>query len=128
MGVGDIKSRVKVDYENYDVMLQNVYYAPKCRRKLISVAQIEKKEKILEFKRGLARVTNVKTGQKIIEARKLDNLYIVQANVINPANHDEIKLYNINMIDQNLWHRRFCHINSKSTDELKRKRFVRGLN
>lgn len=52
----------------------------------MSVAQVEKKGRIVEFKNGLARVADGKTGQRIIEARRLDNLYIVQANVINPKN------------------------------------------
>lgn len=31
------------------------------------------------------------------------------------------------MAERDLWHRRFCHINSKSIEELKQKGFVRGL-
>lgn len=83
-GVGDIKLQVKINHKGYKVILQNVYYATKCRRNLMSVAQIEKKGRILEFKNGLSRVVDGKTGQRILEARRLDNLYIVQADVINP--------------------------------------------
>lgn len=46
--VRDIKLHVKINYENYEVMLQNVYYAPKCRRNLMSVAQIEKNIRVQE--------------------------------------------------------------------------------
>lgn len=70
-----------------------------------------------------------KTDQRIIEARRLNNLYIVQANVINPKNQDIIELHTANVTERNLWHRRFCHINinSKSIEELRQKGFVRGL-
>lgn len=70
-GVGDIKLQVKINRRNCEVTLQNVYYAPKCRRNLMSVAQIEKKGRTLEFKKGLARVTDGKTNRSIIEARRL---------------------------------------------------------
>lgn len=108
-------------------MLQNVYYAPKCRRNLMSVAQIEKKGRVLKFKEGLARVIDDKTSQILIEARRVDNLYVVQADVINPRNQDVIKLHAASMIERNLWHRRFCHINNKSIEELRQKGLVNGL-
>ncbi|KMQ86904.1 retrovirus-related pol polyprotein from transposon tnt 1-94 [Lasius niger] len=60
-GIGDIKLQVKINHKKYEVILPNVYYAPKCRRNLMSVAQIEKKGRILEFKNGLARVADGKT-------------------------------------------------------------------
>lgn len=93
----------------------------------MSVAQIEKKGRILEFKNGLARVVDGKTGQRILEARRLDNLYIVQADVINPKSQGIIKLHTASMTEQNLWHRYFCHINNKSIEKLRQKGFVRGL-
>lgn len=126
-GIGDIKLQVKINRKNYKVLLQNVYYAPKCRRNLMSVAQIEKKGRILEFKNGVAHVIDGKTGQRIIEARRSDNLYIVQADIINPKNQEIIKVHAVSMAERDLWHRRFCHINSKSIEELKQKGFVRGL-
>lgn len=99
-GVGDIKLQVKINHKICEVILQNVYYAPNCRRNLISVAQIEKKGRILEFKNGLARVADRKTGQRIIEARRWDNLYIVQADVINPNTQDIIKLHSACMTER----------------------------
>jgi len=60
-GIGDIKLQVKINHKICKIILQNVYYAPNCRRNLMSVAQIEKKGKILEFKHGLARVADGKT-------------------------------------------------------------------
>lgn len=96
-----------------------VNYAPKCRRNLMSVAQIEKKGRILEFNNGVAHVIDGKTGQRIIEARRSDNLYIVQADIINPKNQEIIKVHAVSMAERDLWHRWFCHINSKSIEELK---------
>lgn len=126
-GIGDIKLQVKINFKYHEVILQNVYYAPKCRRNLMSVAQIERKGKILEFKNGLVRITDGRTGQRIIEARRRDNLYIIQANVINPKDQSIIKLHAANLTEQNLWHKRFCHVNNKSIEELRQKNFVRGL-
>jgi len=60
-GIGDIKLQVKINHKICKIILQNVYYAPNCRRNLMSVAQIEKKGKIVEFKHGLARVADGKT-------------------------------------------------------------------
>lgn len=57
----------------------------------------------------------------------MDNLYIVQADVINPKNQEIIKLHTASVTERNLWHRHFCHINNKSIEELRQKDFVRGL-
>lgn len=126
-GVGNIKLRAKINHKTYEIILTNVYYAPNCRRNLMSVAQIEKKGRVLEFKNGSARIADGKTGQRIIEARRWDNLYIVQADVINPKTQDVIKLHSACMTERDVWHRRFCHINNKSIEELRQKGFVHGL-
>lgn len=62
----DIKLQVKLNYKYHEVILQNVYYAPKCRRNLMSIAQIERKGKTLELKNGLVRIADGRIGQRII--------------------------------------------------------------
>lgn len=64
----------------------------------MSVAQIEKARKRIEFDKGMTYVVNIKTGERIIEAYRRSNLYIVQADVVNPKNDRLIKLHTASRI------------------------------
>lgn len=100
-GIGSINLQARIGNKTISI-LQNVYYAPKCRRNLMSVAQIEKARKKIEFDKGMAYVVNIKTGERIIEAYRRNNLYIVQADVVNPKNDRLIKLHTASIAERDL--------------------------
>ena len=51
-GIGHIVLKTRVDGTNYEITLENVYYVPKCKRNLLSIAQVEMKGKTVVFEHG----------------------------------------------------------------------------
>ena len=125
-GIGDIILDTRENGTVFEITLKDVYYVPRCRRNLLSVAQIEKKEKKIVFEEGIARIMNKKTSKLIATARRLDNLYVLQGNVRDHM-PDEKQLHPMILNEPGMWHHRFCHINNRSISELAKKGYVRGL-
>jgi len=126
-GTGDVALNTRIGGKEYEIKLSNVYYVPSCRRNLMSVAQIEKKTKIVKFENGVAKLIDPHSGKIFIKALRNNDLYIVQADVVDLNDGRSIKLHALTLENSNLWHGRFCHISNRSIEELAKKGYVRGL-
>lgn len=129
IGIGDINIETSVNNNVFSLTLQNVYHVPNIRRNLLSVSQIEMKNKKLIFNNGGVKILNKRTRMIVGEAFNKDGLYIIKAeNIKGKPNQPET--YNVNSTKLNesqKWHQRLGHINIRSIKELSDKNLVRGL-
>lgn len=126
-GKGDVTLVAKVRNSTHEIILKDVLYVPGCRRNLVSVAQIEKKNKKVIFEKGSAKITTLQDTEIIVEARRSRNLYVLLAEVMSPNRKERTEACQTVVKETGLWHERFCHANNKMIDELSRKGFVSGL-
>lgn len=129
VGIGDIEIETHVDNNVFTLTLQDVYHVPNIRRNLLSVSQIERKDKRLIFENGKVKIYNKKTRMIVGEAFDRDGLYIVNAeNIKDKSDHVRINIVGSTKLDEShKWHQRFCHVSTNSIKELSAKNLVRGL-
>jgi len=124
-GVGDIVLKTYVGNKQEAVVLRNVYYVPHLRKNLMSVSQIEKKGKEMIVKDGKIKIRNISTKRIMCEAFRKNDLYVVRAEV-DMTTEAPIEA-NLFTSSNDVWHRRFCHINSRTIERLAKDNKVRGL-
>lgn len=80
-GVGNVILKTFSGNEERDVMLHNIYFVPNLRKNLMSVSQIEKKNKELLFREGRVSIRTTIPKQIMCKAYRRNDLYIVRAKV-----------------------------------------------
>lgn len=124
--MGDIVLKTFVGNEQKAVVLRGVYYVPHIRKNLMSVSQIERKGKEFIIKNGKVKIRNTATRQIMCEAYRKNDLYIVRAEIdLKTKVLAETNFTSIN--DNNIWHRRFCHVSNNNIEKLAKNNKVRGL-
>lgn len=127
-GMGDIFLKTYVANVEKGIVLRNVYYVPNIRKNLMSVSQIERKGKELLIKDGKVKIRNAKTKDIVYEAYRQNDLYILKVEIDQNAMKKPLKEANAVKIDDNdLWHRRFCHVNNSTIKKLADTSRVVGL-
>lgn len=96
-GKGDIVLISKVSQKEYKIILKDVFYVPGCRRNLMSVAQIEKRDKKFMFENGIVRIIDRHENKTIVQARRVDNLYVVLVKVENPKDNEVIQIHQMDV-------------------------------
>lgn len=90
IGVGDINIETRVNNRIFSLTLKDVYHVPNIRRNLLSVSQIENKDKRLIFDNGKVKIFNERTRMIVGEAFNKDGLYIIKAeNIENKSKRTE---------------------------------------
>lgn len=125
-GIGDITLSTKEDNTIYDITPKYVYYVPKCKRNLLSVAQIEKKGKTVVMQHGVGKIMSTAIKKVVATAHRSDNLYLLQAKIVKSV-QEEKELHPAVINERGIWHHRFCHTNNRSISDLTKKGYVRGL-
>ena len=139
-GKGDVEIKIRLPTNRMiKCCIKNVLYVPKLAHNLISVSQIAQDGKEVKFFTNSCKI--LQNGKLIAYGMKVDNLYFLK-NVNNDGNigatpeHSSTGLKNepeievaakASLIDDNLLHRRFCHLNYESMRNMIRNNSVRGL-
>lgn len=110
-GIGTVKMQF-TQYGIEDVILNNVMYSPRLRRNLISGSLIEEKGGSFTGKGGKI-VIHAKDGRKIFHAVRENGLYFVYPKYPKKTVLSNVESFVTFKNDLELWHRRFCHINTK---------------
>lgn len=125
-GMGDIFLKSPVANVEKSIVLRNVYYVPNVRKNLMSMSQIERKGKEFLVRDGKVKIRNAYTKQVICEAYRQNDLYVLKVEIDRDVPEDTLKEVNAVKIDvDDLWHRRFCHVNSTTLKKLENR--VTGL-
>lgn len=129
IGIGDVDIETIVNNDIYSLTLRNVYYVPNLRRNLMSISQIEAKNKKIVFDNGTAKIINKETKRIVGAAHECNGLYVVVTNDTKEnSSQVETNIIADNYIDESkMWHQRFCHVNVANIRELSEKGLVRGL-
>lgn len=125
-GVGDIEIKAFIGRQVRYITLHNVYYVPHIRKNLLSASQIEQRSKEILIREGKAEIYNMKNGQLMCIADRINDLYIVRARTI-VGTEEKIESHNINIRNSTLWHQRLCHIGRSIIDRTAELECVRGL-
>jgi len=107
------------------VVFRNVYYVFHLRKNLMSVSQIEKKGKEMIVKDGKIKIRNTSTKRIMCEAFRKNDLYLVRAEV-DMTTEAPIEA-NLFTSSNDIWHRRFCHVNNHTIEKLAKENKVRKL-
>jgi len=129
VGIGDINIKTHVSNNVFEITLHNVYHVPNIRRNLMSVSQIESKQKRFIIDNHKLKIINKRTKMIVGEATCKNGLYIVKATINkNRLNRMEAHIIKNNKLnDSEKWHQRFCHVGITNIQELSNKELVRGL-
>ncbi|GFW19094.1 copia protein [Trichonephila clavipes] len=125
-GVGTVKFYFDSDNGRNNITLHNVMHSPKLRRNLMSGTALVKnggtfvggKEKIEIFNRN---------GRKLFYARKINGLYYFKPKYPKNIHIEKSNLTTSEEKDLELWHNRFCHINSKYILRSSQNESIRGI-
>lgn len=129
IGKGNINIETRVNNIIFYITLHNVYHVPNLRKNLLSVSEIEKKNKRVIFDNGTAKIFNKITRKIVGEAHIKNGLYILNTNDIDTQlEHTETHMINKNNLNESeIWHQRLCHTNIENVKELSNKELVRRL-
>lgn len=81
IGIDDINIKTYVNNSNFDITLHNVHHVPNVRRNLLSVSQIENKQKRLVIDNHRLSILNKRTKTIVRETFCKNGLYIVRARI-----------------------------------------------
>ena len=103
--------------------MSEVYYVPDLTNNLLSIGQLQEKNLVITFKAGTCRIFHPKI--KIIETKMTTNrMFVVHAKQ-KSFPRQCLQSQEINL--ENLWYRRYGHINYKSITTMQKKKMVKGL-
>lgn len=134
-GTGEVSLQFITNGECEDIILLNVLYSPQLRQNLISGSVIDKAGHSYTCNNNVLTVYH-KTGRKLFYARRHEGLYYVKPRYPKSITSklSKVPKVNVNLSnsvsvvkDVNIWHRRFCHINSKDVCNTSQNNSVRGL-
>ncbi|XP_070017440.1 intracellular protein transport protein USO1-like [Nicotiana sylvestris] len=104
--------------------IENVYYVNGLKYSLLSVSQICDKENKVEFLSKICTVTNLVTGEVVLEVKRYKNIYVADFESIQSGDLSCLKVVDD---DAELWHRRLGHASFSLLNKLIQKDLVRGL-
>ncbi|XP_070025518.1 uncharacterized protein [Nicotiana sylvestris] len=113
LGVGKIVSHA----------IENVYYVNGLKYSLLSVSQICDKENKVKFLSQSCTITNLKSGEVMLIAKRFKNIYVVDFDSLNDGD-----LTCLSVIDDiDLWHKRLGHTSFSLLNKLVTKDLVREM-
>ena len=119
IGSGDLQIKLKLPTERLiSCTLRNVLYVPGLAYNLISVSQVTRDGKQIQFYNNSCKILN--NGKMIAFGSKVDNLYMLDC-----IKEESCLASKTN--DSSLLHRRFCHQNFKSLQNMITNQLVRGI-
>ena len=99
--------------------LSNVQYVPNLSYNLMSVSQLGKTGKTTEFSGSGCKIKS-KSGTVVASARSVGNLYY-----LNIAQCEQVHV--VDQTKEDVWHRRYGHLNVQSLRKLARENLVEGF-
>ncbi|RLU22725.1 hypothetical protein DMN91_005003 [Ooceraea biroi] len=84
------RPKTKVDNDHLRAVVESDP-SQRCRRNLMLVAQIEKKNKRFTLENGVVTVIDRQKNKAILQARRVNNLYVVRADVVNSDNKESVQ-------------------------------------
>ena len=120
--IGNIKIQI-ISEDKYKICsFQNVLYVPELAHNLLSVSQTSKLGNVVQFEDNICKIIN---GNKLAAvAHKVGKLYILD------CVHDVVASCGniMNISNEELWHRRFCHLGISNVRKLVKNDLVKGIN
>ncbi|XP_075101898.1 putative mitochondrial protein AtMg00300 [Nicotiana tabacum] len=104
--------------------IENVYYVNGLKYNLLSVSQICDKGNEVKFMSKSCTVTNLKTGELVLIAKRFKNIYVADFNSLNGG---DLTCLNVINDDAELWYRRLGHASFTLFKKLIKKDVVHGL-
>ena len=104
------------------VLLKNVLYVPKLKKKLVSVSMFDDNGATVIFKNGGCTV--IAGGKRFVFGEKVGNLYRVRTAVAESCNLS-VSTPSKNSLE--LWHLRLGHLNIQDVKKLSTEKMVEGL-
>ena len=123
--IGRVTIEVNLSNNSDQVNLTNVLYVPELAYNLISVPQLSKNGNKTVFAGNIVNVFS--EGNKLIAVgSKKNDLYYL--NAINDSGKNAVNSLLVTNSNDNLWHKRFCHLNNQGMKKLLTENLVEGLN
>jgi DNA-directed RNA polymerase subunit N (RpoN/RPB10) len=120
--IGTVMLKVNLSFDNINMKLINVLFVPKLAYNLVSVSQLSKEGKRINFCNKMCEILSssdeiLAIGNKIGDLYQLDSINIKSLYCVN-SKTDCV---------EDLWHKRFCHINGEGLRKLIREKLVDGI-
>ncbi|GBL61046.1 hypothetical protein AVEN_107216-1, partial [Araneus ventricosus] len=133
-GTGEVELEFYKNGECETITLLNVLYSPKLKQNLISGSKIDKAGHNFVCNKNILNVYH-KDGHKLFYAKRQGGLYYVTPNyhknvkskVSNRNLKSNVNISSISVNDLNVWHKRYCHINTKYIVNTSNNKSVNGL-
>ncbi|CAA7019223.1 unnamed protein product [Microthlaspi erraticum] len=118
------KGKVRFEVEGILQVVSDVYYVPNLTNNLLSVGQLQEKQLTILIKGGRCKIYHQQKGLILETQMTINRMFLVYA-MKRPISGSCFKLEEEDL--ENLWHRRFGHLNNKSIQLMQRKQMVKGL-
>ena len=130
-GKGTIHFYVKKKNGNYnEIILKDVLYNPKLRRNLLSGVKLEKLGVNFVGSRGKVLVYD-KNWYQLFFAKRYNDLYFLKPSKYKCRRNDSLVNVTANQAEKSnineLWHERFCHVNSEYLIATSRNNSANGI-
>ena len=118
------KGSVRFEVQGITQTVSDVYYVPNLSNNLLSIGQLQEKRLVIIIKEGTCRIYHHQRGLIVDTPMTMNRMFMVYAKM-KPLPGSCLKMEEEDL--ENLWHKRYGHLNNKSIQIMQQKQMVKGL-
>jgi len=118
------KGSIRFQIQGITQIVSDIYFVPDLTNNLLSIGQLQENELVIIIKAGACRIYHPEKGKIVDTKMTLNQMFVVHAKLTSLPRQC-LKVEDKNLED--LWHRRYGHINHKFITIMQKKQMVRGL-
>ena len=121
------RGSLRLEINGIITVITSVYYIPGLKNNLFSVGQLQEKGLQIIIEDGVCEIWSKQQKRLIIYSNMSKNRMFMVKACVKKAKEEETKCLQVTEKSDQLWHKRFGHLNTRSLRSLAEKNMVRGL-
>jgi transposase InsO family protein len=118
------KGSVRFEVNGIILTVSDVYFVPDLTNNLLSLGQLQERRLVIIIKEGACKIYHPQRGKILDRNMTMNRMFVIHA-ALKPLPRKCLKVEEENL--ENLWHRRYEHVNHKFIVAMQKKQMVKGL-
>jgi hypothetical protein len=118
------KGSVRFEVNGIILTVSDVYFVPDLTNNLLSLGKLQERRLVIIIKEGACKIYHPQRGKILDSNMTMNRMFVIHA-ALKPLPRKCLKVEEENL--ENLWHRRYGHVNHKFIVAMQKKQMVKGL-